>query len=118
MILLFVGNNKEILSACAENISGVNTIIITSVEPSALIDQFHPMKEDIRIIIVDINTCKRKITDCVHGLTTEFPYTKLWAIFDNDSESLRAEIQELGFEKIVSYHDDLPSIISHSGLFA
>ncbi|MEZ4828460.1 MAG: hypothetical protein R3C61_19530 [Bacteroidia bacterium] len=118
MILLIIGKNKEILSAFAENIRNVETIIISSISPEALFHKYQCIWNHIRLVIVDFNNYHIFRENENQVDFSIFPSTKEWAIYEAGSRNAEEKLKQMGFEKIISYEDDLASLIDESGLFA
>lgn len=117
MILLFIGNNKEILGAFSENIRGVDTIIISSNPSDVIIGKYHYLNNNLRLLIIDLNTTSIPSEEEIALFFSYFPQIPLWAIYDPASKVMKEEILARGFSKIISYDDDLAEIIAGSGLF-
>ncbi|MEZ4772435.1 MAG: hypothetical protein R3D00_04570 [Bacteroidia bacterium] len=94
----------------------MDTIIISSNLPDEIVKKYKSLNQDIKLMILDINTYKNSIPEKILILSKHFPHTELWAIYDSRSTGLKEELFRLGFSKIISYNDNLPQIIAESDL--
>jgi hypothetical protein len=111
MVIVFVGNGKEYLSAFAQEVPGVDTVIVTSERLESLPSQFANLRPVIKLVIIDANNPPQQLQQGLRQLRKAFPGVRLWAIFDSPSPAIQKELRQLGFNRLLTYQDDLRSLL-------
>jgi hypothetical protein len=114
MVILFVGNGKEYLSAFAQDVAGVDTVIVTSVPLLELPAQFKSLAAELKLIIIDTNSPPSQLVKGIEGLRLAFPQAQIWSLYDASSRAMHKELRLLGFQRIISYQDDLSLLLTTS----
>lgn len=110
MIIFFVGENPELLASLAQQITDLKVRTISDI--STLLNEIQQVPSETKqLIIFDINYPMSQFGRAISLVKNKLPEVPCWAIFDSESLSLKAELSEMRFEKIVSYRDNLKEII-------
>jgi len=109
MKTFLVGNNNALLTFFSQPLPSTDVWVGTDVIP--VYQLLSEEQEGIQLLIFDINDPIPDFAGAAHFLKKKFPSVIIWAIFDSLSEALRKELKRIGFEKIISYQDQLDELI-------
>lgn len=111
MNVFLIGANSEILNSFTQHIHEHEVKIDSNIW--ALMNRAGQFRTHHSFLVVfDINDAPTNFNKEVQLLRSKFPQITIWAIFDSESNSLNKELSQMGFEKIISYHDDPLKLIS------
>ncbi len=111
MVVFFTGDNPEILSSLAQQLSKWETQVLANAW-GLLNRAGQACVEQRCLVLFDINHPSDHFDQVVGLVKTKFPQITLWAIFDSESAALKNELTRMGFEKIISYRDHLSELIT------
>ena len=109
MRAFLLGNNNELLTFFSQPLPSTDVWVGTDIIP--VYQLMSDEEEVIQLLIFDINDPIPDFAGAAHFLKKKFPSVIIWAIFDSLSEALRKELKRIGFEKIISYQDQLDELI-------
>ena len=102
-MVLLLGQRTGVLTAIAEEIAALRTVVISPESPEVVAEQLGRTNAAPGLILLDIHQPFASLEQSIRDLKRSFPETPLWAFFESDSPALQRTLATWGIEKILPY---------------
>lgn len=106
-VVLLLGQRIGVLTAIAEEIAPLRTVVISPEAPQVLAEQLACAQSALSLILLDIHQPSASLEQSIAELKRSFPETPVWAFFEPDSPALQRTLQTWGVERILPYSASL-----------
>lgn len=105
--MLLIGNNIELLSSFALNLSGIDTIIFTKEPPAVIGEKLTLLKDNIPVVVLDVDQGQQDISGSLLELKRRFPHSRILALYHASNQKLTDQLLQMGFDHVLTLDDDL-----------